>query len=105
MGFQGLIHFPLKASRVCLLCTADSCVLFKYNTGVCNSLGVFLMSCFIVVTSHDVFDFFGNLAYLLLFFPLAGIFSRPVFDCLYIDHVLFCWELLFFACCCFLRRN
>ena len=50
-----------------MVCTAAYCVFLKDNTGGRNSLDVTLMSCFMVVTSNDVFDFFGDPDYLLVF--------------------------------------
>ena len=44
---------------------------------------------------------FGDLDYLLLFFSLAGLCPGPVFDCLYVDHVVFLLGVVSLGMLCF----
>ena len=75
-----------------LLCTTAACVRLSEITGGQNYLDVILMSCFMVVTCHGMLYFLGNPFYLLVFLPLSALCPMPVFDHLYVHHVLiFCW--------------
>ena len=53
-----------------LLCTSASCIFLKDNNGVRNYLDVVLVSCFMVVTSHDVFDFCWRSILIFSVFPI-----------------------------------
>ena len=55
-------------------------------------MDVVLMSCFMVVTSHDMFDFCWQNILPFSVFPLAGLYPGPLFDLLYVDLVVFFWN-------------
>ena len=48
---------------------------------------------------------FGDLDYLLLFFSLAGLCPGPVFDCLYVDHVVFLLVVVSLGLLCFYEEK
>ena len=87
-----------------MFCTSASCESLKDNTGGHNYLDVFLVSCFMVVTSHYVFYFCWLSSLNFSVISMSWLLSKAYLGPLYVDGVVFCWDLCPLVCF-FLKIN